>query len=270
MFDVSKKTIVITGGAGVLGSTIAKELAKLGAKIAVLDLNFCEAEKIVQEINDNKGTAIAIECNVLEKESIEKAREKIISTFGRIDVLLNAAGGNNPRATTSEEFFGENIEGKDFFSLDKKDIGFVFDLNILGTILPSQVFGKEMNNGVIINFSSMSALRPLTKVCAYSAAKAAVSNFTQWLSYYLAKKNVRVNAIAPGFFLTKQNKFLLLNEKEELTERGKKIIAHTPMGKFGKDKDLLGAIIWLISEESSFVTGITLPIDGGFSAYCGV
>jgi NAD(P)-dependent dehydrogenase (short-subunit alcohol dehydrogenase family) len=270
MFEVSGKSIVITGGGGVLGGFLAKELARLGGKIAVLDIDEKSSGRIVEEIIKARGKAIALKCNVLEKQSLLEAREKVLKEFGKIDALLNAAGGNNPKATTEDEQFSETVV-KSFFNLETEGLQFVLDLNVLSTILASQVFAEKMNAGsVIINFSSMNSFRPLTKIPAYSAAKAAVSNFTQWLANYLAKKQIRVNAIAPGFFLTKQNEFLLTNPDGSLTDRGKKILAHTPMERFGKPEDLLGTIAWLLSEESKFVTGIIVPIDGGFSAYSGV
>jgi len=269
MFDIKGKVIVITGAGGVLGSYLSVELAKLGAKIAVLDLNEESAKRVANEIKAIGGEGQSFICNVLEKQSIEEAKEKIISAFGKVDILMNAAGGNSPKATNDDEQLGDP-GAKTFFDIDKQGIDFVFDLNIVGTILPTQVFAKNMEKGVIINFSSMNAYRPLTKISAYSAAKAAVTNFTQWAAVYLAKKGIRVVAIAPGFFLTNQNRFLLTDEKGELTPRGKKIMQHTPMGRFGEPKDLLGALVWLMSDEAKFVTGITLPIDGGFLAYSGV
>lgn len=272
MFSIKDKVIVITGAGGVLGGYLAKEFGKLGAKVAVLDLAEEAAKEVVKEIRNNNGKALAIKCNVIKKESIISARDMIMEKYGRVDILLNAAGGNSPKATTDEEQFSGKTEkeAKTFFDIKKEEFEFVFSLNLLGTVLASQVFAKVMEKGVILNFSSMNAFRPLTRISAYSAAKSAVSNFTQWLAVYLAKYGVRVNAIAPGFFLTKQNKFLLENEDGLLTERGKKIINHTPMGRFGSPEDLLGTVLWLISDASKFVTGIVVPIDGGFSAYSGV
>lgn len=270
MFDISRKSIVITGGGGVLGSFIALELAKLGAKVAVLDINELAAQEAVNEILKAGGKAVAVKCDVLDRKSLEQAREKILAEFGKIDALLNAAGGNSPKATTDEEFFTGNPSIKNFFALEPDGVQFVFNLNVLSAIIASQVFCKDLKEGVVINFSSMNAFRPLTKIPAYSAAKAALSNFTQWLAVHFAKQGIRVNAIAPGFFLTKQNEFLLTNKDGSLTERGNNVIAHTPAGRFGKPEDLVGTIVWLLSEESRFVTGTVIPIDGGFSAYSGV
>lgn len=269
LFNVEGKIIAITGAGGVLCSAMAKALAKAGAKVAVLDIIEGAAKKVVDEIKANKGQAIAVKCDVLDKKSLEQAREKIKSELGKIDVLINGAGGNKKEATTSPEM--------SFFELPSEAIRFVFDLNFIGTLLPSQVFGKEMAEnqaGVILNISSMNAFRPLTKIAAYSAAKAAVSNFTQWLAVHVCQnysKDIRVNAIAPGFFLTEQNRFLLTDEKTgELTTRGKTIIDHTPMGRFGQADELIGTVIWLLSDAAKFVTGIVVPIDGGFSAFSGV
>ncbi len=269
LFDVSGKVIAITGGGGILCGTMAKALAEAGAKIAVLDLSEPAATKIANEIKAKGGKALAVPCNVLDKASIEKAKDKVIAEFGRVDALINGAGGNKKEATTSPEM--------PFFALPPEAIRFVFDLNFIGTLLPSQVFGKEMvekGSGVILNISSMNAIRPLTKIAAYSAAKAAVSNFTQWLAVHVCQncsKEIRVNAIAPGFFLTEQNRFLL-TEKETgaLTARGQSIIGHTPMARFGSPEDLLGAVLWLLSPASTFVTGTTVAIDGGFTAFSGV
>ncbi len=269
LFNVRDKTIVITGGGGVLCSAMAKALAKAGARIAVLDLDEVVAAQVADGIKSSKGLAIAIKCDVLDKESLESAKEEVNSVFGRTDVLINGAGGNKKEATTSPDMA--------FFDLPKDAVRFVFDLNFLGTLLPSQVFGKEMaenGSGTILNVSSMCAFSPLTKVAAYSAAKAAVSNFTQWLAVHICQnysKDVRVNAIAPGFFLTEQNRFLLTDEKTgELTDRGQTIIDHTPMGRFGQAEELIGTVMWLLSDAAKFVTGIVVPIDGGFSAFSGV
>lgn len=269
LFNIKDKTIVITGAGGVLCGTMAKALAKTGAKIAVLDIIETAANKVVDEIKSAGGQAAAVKCDVLDKASLESAREEVIAEFGRIDVLINGAGGNKKEATTSPDL--------SFFDLPKDAVKFVFDLNFLGTLLPSQVFGKEIaekGSGCILNVSSMCAFSPLTKVAAYSAAKAAVSNFTQWLAVHICQnysKDVRVNAIAPGFFLTEQNRFLLTDEKTgELTARGKTIIDHTPMGRFGQAEELIGTVMWLISDAAKFVTGIVVPIDGGFSAFSGV
>ncbi len=269
LFDVKDKLIVITGGGGVLCGTMAMALAEAGAKVAVLDLIEAAAGKVVDKIKAGGGKAIAVKCDVLDKKSIEAAKEKIISKFGRIDVLINGAGGNKKEATTSPEL--------SFFDLPSDAVRFVFDLNFLGTLLPTQVFGKQMAEngaGVILNISSMNAFRPLTKIPAYSAAKAAISNFTQWLAVHVCQnysKDIRVNAIAPGFFLTEQNRFLLTDEKTGgLTARGKTIIDHTPMGRFGEAQELVGTMMWLLSDAAKFVTGVVVPVDGGFSAFSGV
>jgi len=263
------KVAVITGAGGVLCGAMAKAIAKAGAKVAVLDLIEAAAKKIADEIKADKGVAIAVTCNVLEKASLEAARKKIMDELGRIDILINGAGGNKKEATTSPEM--------SFFDIPPEAVRFVFDLNFLGTLLPTQVFGKEIaksGKGVILNVSSMNAFRPLTKIAAYSAAKAAVSNFTQWLAVHMCQnysKDIRVNAIAPGFFLTEQNRFLLTDEKTgQLTPRGKTIIDHTPMSRFGAPEDLVGTTLWLLSDASKFVTGIVVPVDGGFSAFSGV
>ena len=269
LFDLKGKVAVITGAGGVLCGAMAKAIAKAGAKVAVLDLSEPAAKKVADEIKADKGVAIAVTCNVLEKASLEAARKKIMDEFGKIDILINGAGGNKKEATTSPEM--------SFFDIPPEAVRFVFDLNFLGTLLPTQVFGKEIaksGKGVILNVSSMNAFRPLTKIAAYSAAKAAVSNFTQWLAVHLCQnysKDIRVNAIAPGFFLTEQNRFLLTEEKTgQLTPRGKTIIDHTPMSRFGAPEDLVGTTLWLLSDASKFVTGIVVPVDGGFSAFSGV
>jgi NAD(P)-dependent dehydrogenase (short-subunit alcohol dehydrogenase family) len=269
LFDIKDKVIAITGGGGVLCGTLATALAEAGAKIAVMDLIEIAAEKVTKKIKSGNGHAVAIKCNVLDKQSIESAKEKIDSELGPVDILINGAGGNKKEATTSPDL--------SFFDLPADAIRFVFDLNFLGTLLPTQVFGKEMAEkgaGIILNISSMNAFRPLTKIAAYSAAKAAVSNFTQWLAVHVCQnysKNIRVNAIAPGFFLTEQNRFLLTDEKtDELTPRGQTIIDHTPMGRFGEPEELIGTVIWLLSDAARFVTGVVIPIDGGFSAFSGV
>ena len=269
LFDLKGKTAVITGAGGVLCGAMAKAIAKAGAKVAVLDLIEAAAKKIADEIKADKGVAIAVTCNVLEKASLEAARKKIMDELGRIDILINGAGGNKKEATTSPEM--------SFFDIPPEAVRFVFDLNFLGTLLPTQVFGKEIaksGKGVILNVSSMNAFRPLTKIAAYSAAKAAVSNFTQWLAVHMCQnysKDIRVNAIAPGFFLTEQNRFLLTDEKTgQLTPRGKTIIDHTPMSRFGAPEDLVGTTLWLLSDASKFVTGVVVPVDGGFSAFSGV
>ena len=269
IFDVSGKVIAITGGGGILCGTMARALAEGGAKVAILDLIEIAAAKIAKEIRAAGGTAIPVQCNVLEKVGIEQARDKVLAEFGRIDALINGAGGNKKEATTSPQM--------PFFDLPPEAIRFVFDLNFLGTLLPSQVFGKELarqGSGSILNVSSMNAIRPLTKIPAYSAAKAAVSNFTQWLAVHICQnysKEIRVNAIAPGFFLTEQNRFLLTDEKTgALTPRGKTVTEHTPMARFGQPQELIGTVIWLLSDAAKFVTGVVVPVDGGFSAFSGV
>ena len=265
-FDIQGKVAVVTGGAGVLCAAMCRALAEAGAKVAVLDLRPEPAEALAAELGNG---AIGLACNVLEKASLEIAAQIVLAKFGRIDILVNGAGGNKPQATTDPE--------QSFFDLPAEALRWVFDLNLMGTILPSQVFGKIMANqksGVIINISSMNAFRPLTRIAAYSAAKAGVSNFTQWFAVHMAQEystEIRGNAIAPGFFITEQNRFLLTDkETGELTARGKAIIAHTPQGHFGTPEDLLGALLWLVSPASSFVTGIVVPVDGGFSVYGGV
>ena len=269
LFNVTNKVAAITGAGGVLCGSIAKQLAQNGLKVALLDLNLKAAEQIANEIIAQDGTAIAIEFNVIEKESLTVAAEKINKTYGNVDILINGAGGNSKKATTSPEL--------PFFDLQEDAIRFVFDLNFIGTVLPSQVFGKEIaqtGSGIIINISSMNAFCPLTKIPAYSAAKAAISNFTQWLAVHMCQNystNIRVNAIAPGFFLTEQNRFLLTDENSgQLTPRGKTIVDHTPMNRFGQPEELSGTMLWLISDAAKFVTGIVVPIDGGFSAFSGV
>ncbi len=268
-FDLSGKVVVATGGGGVLVGAMALALGKIGAKIAILDIVEEAAQKVAGDILAAGGEAIGIKADVLDRASVEEARDRVLERFGTVDALINGAGGNKPQATTSPE--------KPFFDLPPDAVRWVFDLNFLGTFIPSQVFGKvmaEKGEGVILNISSMNAFRPLTRIPAYSAAKAAVSNFTQWLAVHMAQEyspRIRVNAIAPGFFLTHQNRFLLIDEKSgELTPRGKTIIAHTPMGRFGDPEDLIGAVIWLLSDASAFVTGVIVPIDGGFNAFSGV
>jgi len=269
LFNVKGKVIIITGAGGVLCGTMAKALGDAGAKIAVLDLVESAAKKVADEIKANNGKAIAVKCNVLDKKTLQDAKEKIIDELGAVDILINGAGGNKREATTSPDL--------SFFDLPSEAIRFVFDLNFIGTLLPTQVFAKDMaekGTGIILNISSMNAFRPLTKIPAYSAAKAAVSNFTQWLAVHVCQnysKDIRVNAIAPGFFLTEQNRFLLTEEKTgKLTDRGKTIIDHTPMGRFGQPEELVGTVMWLLSDAAKFVTGVVVPIDGGFSAFSGV
>lgn len=276
--DLQNKICVITGGGGVIGSAIAKGLAGNGVKIGILDINKEVADKTVSEIiKETSAEVYGIVADVLNKDSLERAMEEIHSKLGRVDFLINGAGGNSPNATTQFEFMepdnANNIEGG-FFGLDVEALKNVFDLNFLGTLLPTMVFTKDMvekGKGSILNISSMNAFRPLTKIPAYSAAKASINNLTEWLSVHFAKMNIRVNAIAPGFFLTNQNKFLLIDEQtNQLTERGKKIISNTPMGKFGKPDDLQGTASYLLSDISKFVTGVIIPVDGGFNAYSGV
>ncbi len=276
--DLSGKTAVVTGGGGVLCSCFAEALGECGAKVAVLDLSLDAADAVAKRICANGGTAQAFACNVLEKESILAAGDAVIAAFGNIDILINGAGGNNPRATTDREYlFHEDLTGeadvKSFFDLTPEGIQFVFNLNCLGTLLPTQVFAKNMavHGGIIINISSMNAYRPLTKIPAYSAAKAAVSNLTMWLAVHLSKVNIRVNAIAPGFFVTKQNEKLLFDENGDPTPRTDKILAHTPMGRFGKPEELVGTLLYLCDNNASgFVNGTVIPVDGGFAAYSGV
>ncbi len=269
LFDVTGKTVAITGGAGVLCGALARGLAERGARVAVLDIGDEAAGQLTAEINAAGGEAHPVHCNVLQKESVEQAFSEAVDKLGAIDVLVNGAGGNKKDATCVPP---ESL----FFDLPAEATRWVFELNCLGTILPSQVFGRhlaERGTGCIINVSSMNAFRPLTRIAAYSAAKAAVSNFTQWLSTYMCQNHstdIRVNAIAPGFFLTDQNRFLLTNEDGSPTPRGQQIIDHTPMGRYGRPEELLGTLVWLISDAGKFVTGIVVPVDGGFSAYSGV
>lgn len=274
--DLHGKTAVVTGGGGVLCSAFAKALAECGASVAVLDLRKEAAQAAADVINASGGRAIGVACNVLERESIELAREEVLAAFGGVDLLLNGAGGNHPRATTDREIFSLSDldeEVKTFFDLQSEDVSFVFNLNFIGTLLPTQVFARDMvqKGGTIINVSSMNAYRPLTKIPAYSAAKSAVSNFTQWLAVHFADAKIRVNAIAPGFFATAQNRVLLFNEDGTPTQRTGKILAATPMKRFGEPEELLGALLFLADERASgFITGVVLPVDGGFSAYSGV
>lgn len=268
-YDFSAKTIAITGGGGVLCGELARALAGCHANVVILDRDVGLAEKTVASMSGTTGKHKAVLIDVLDKTAIQKAVDEVVAAYGTIDGLINGAGGNNPKATTNPE--------QSFFDIPAEALQFVSNLNLQGTILPSQVFGKVMakqKDGVILNISSMNAFRPLTRIPAYSAAKAAVSNFTQWLAVHLAQEyspNLRVNAIAPGFFLTDQNRFLLTDrESGALTARGNKIIEHTPMARFGGPEDLVGATLWLMSPASKFVTGVVVPIDGGFSAYSGV
>ena len=275
--DLTGKVAVVTGAGGVLCSAFAKVLARAGAKVALLDLNFDAANKYAQEIVEEGGVAKAYSCNVLDKEICFGVADQVLSDFGPCDILLNGAGGNNPRATTDKEYFelGDvEADTKSFFDLDKSGVEFVFNLNFIGTLIPTQAFARQMvgREGCnILNISSMNAYTPLTKIPAYSGAKAAISNFTQWLAVHFSKVGIRVNAIAPGFFSTAQNAALLWNPDGTPTARTGKILAATPMGRFGQPEELNGALLFLLNNEAAgFVTGVTLPIDGGFSAYSGV
>ncbi|PHD77695.1 D-mannonate oxidoreductase [Bacillus sp. AFS043905] len=272
--NLSNRVAVITGGSGVLCSKMAVELARHGVRIAILNRSVEKGLEVVELIEQKGGTAISIAADVLDRASLENARGKIIEAFGRVDLLINGAGGNHPDAITAPEKYGEEAEGKSFFDLDEDGFSQVFASNFTGTFLASQVFGKELlqvEAPVIVNISSMSAYAPMTKVPAYSAAKASINNFTMWMAVHFAEAGLRVNAIAPGFFLTKQNRDLLLNEDGSLTARSNKIITSTPMKRFGQPEDLLGTLLWLADESySGFVTGITVPVDGGFMAYSGV
>lgn len=269
LFSVEGKCIAITGGAGVLCSEMSRRLAARGAKVAVLDFNTDGAKAVCDEITAAGGTAEPIFVNVLEKDAVEKAFAETVEKLGPVDVLINGAGGNRKEATCVPP---DSL----FFDLPADAIRWVFDLNCMGTILPCQVFGRHMaerGEGVIVNISSMTALRPLTRVVGYGAAKAAITNFTQWLSTYMCQNHgakIRVNAMAPGFFLTDQNRFLLQNEDGTPTARGQQIIDHTPMARYGKPEELVGTLVWLISDASEFISGIVVPVDGGFSAFSGV
>ena len=271
MYDFAGRTVVVTGGTGVLGQAMVRAIAGCGAGVALIARNRAKAESQLAALagRDAPGRAVVFEADVLDAAALRRAAEDVVREFGRVDCLLNGAGGNHPGATTKPEL--------SFFDLPEDALRFVFDLNMLGTIIPSQVFGRlmaEQGEGVILNVSSMSAVRPLTRVLGYSAAKAGVNSFTQWLAVHLATEyspRIRVNAIAPGFFLTEQNRFLLTDkETGGLTARGQSIIAHTPMGRFGEPEDLLGTLLWLLSPASNFVTGVVVPVDGGFSAFGGV
>lgn len=270
--DLSDKVIAITGAGGIICGAFARALAECGAKVALLDINFDAAKQIADEIGDN---AIAVRCDCLNKESIIAAKETIEESFGKVNFLINGAGGNNPRATCDNETMSPETDAdiKTFFKLEESGIKFVFDLNITTAFLVTQVFAEDMvkTSGNIINISSMNAYRPLTKIPAYSAAKAGISNFTQWLAVHFSKVNIRVNAIAPGFFLTEQNRTLLTNPDGSLTARGNTILSHTPMGRFGTPDDLTGALLFLVDDSaSSFINGVVLPVDGAFSAFSGV
>jgi NAD(P)-dependent dehydrogenase (short-subunit alcohol dehydrogenase family) len=269
LFNIQGQTAVITGGSGGLGNIMARALAEAGARVAVISLHSTSSDKVVETIRAAGGEAIGIACNVMDRAALEHAREEILRSFASIDILINAAGGNQPGATTSQEL--------SFFDLDRQAIDMVFDLNFTGTFQSCQVFGRSMveqGHGCIVNIASMNALRPLTRIPAYSAAKAAVANFTQWLAVHMAQEysvQIRVNAISPGFFLTEQNRFLLTEaETGAMTPRGQTILNHTPMGRLGAPEDLIGTLLWLVSPASAFVTGVVIPVDGGFSSFSGV
>ncbi|MEO8973261.1 MAG: SDR family oxidoreductase [Ktedonobacteraceae bacterium] len=269
LFSVQGLTAVITGGSGELGKAMSRTLARAGVRVAIVSLHAESSNKAAEAIRAEGGEAIGIACDVLDRAAVEHALEQVTSTFGPVDILINGAGGNKPQATTSAE--------RSFFDLDIQAIQTVFDLNFTGTLQCCQVFGRgmaERGQGCIVNIASMNALRPLTRIPAYSAAKAAVANFTQWLAVHMAQEyspHIRVNAIAPGFFLTEQNRFLLTNATDgSMTARGQTILNHTPMGNLGKPEDLVGTLLWLVSPASTFVTGIMIPVDGGFSAFSGV
>ncbi len=276
--DLKGKVCVITGGAGVLGSAMVKAMASVGVKIAIADINKEVADKVAEEIAAETGTqVIGVAANVLDKASLEQAKAEINQTLGEIDILVNGAGGNSPQATTKVEQMQENdIENlaDTFYGLQMEGFDKVFALNFKGTVLPTMVFTQDMlkrKKGVVLNISSMNSYKPLTKIPAYSAAKASVNNFTEWLAVHLAKVGIRVNAIAPGFFITHQNRFLVMDEKTgNFSPRGQKIVDNTPMGKFGEPEDLQGATLFLLSDISSFITGIVIPVDGGYSAFGGV
>jgi NAD(P)-dependent dehydrogenase (short-subunit alcohol dehydrogenase family) len=276
--DLKNKVCVVTGGGGVLGTSMGEALASTGIKTIILDLNPEAATNLAQRLEKEYGTeTMGLAVNVLDKSSLNDAKDTIIEKFGKIDFLINAAGGNSPRATTKVEQIipdSNNDFAESFFGLEMEGFRQVFDLNFMGTLLPTMVFAETMvsrGRGVIINISSMNAFKPLTKIPAYSAAKASINNFTQWLAVHFGKTGVRVNGIAPGFFLTNQNRFLLTDEKTaELTPRGEKIIANTPVGKFGNPEDVQGPLLFLLSDMSSFVNGVILPVDGGYSAFGGV
>jgi len=275
--DLTGKVAVVTGAGGVLCAMFAKALGQAGAKVAVLDLNEEAARKTAEEITAEGGIAGAYQCNVLDKASMEACHQQVLADLGPCDILLNGAGGNNPRATTDKEYYeaGDlDAETKSFFDLEQKGVEVVFNLNFLGTLIPTQTFARDMlgrEGCCVLNISSMNAYTPLTKIPAYSGAKAAVSNFTQWLAVHFSKVGIRVNAIAPGFFSTQQNAALLWNADGTPTARTGKILTATPMGRFGQAEELVGAVLFLLdSKAASFITGVVLPIDGGFSAYSGV
>ncbi len=269
LFGLSGRVAALTGGGGVLCSTMAGALAEVGVKVAILDIRTEAAEAAAEAIRDSGREAVGLKCDVLDKDSVREAHDRIVDKFGGVDILINGAGGNHPKATTTDDM--------PFWDLPMEGFQWVFNLNFIGTVIPSQVFGKTFaaqERGDIVNISSMSAFRPLTKVAAYSAAKAAISNFTEWLAVHISQNysnRVKVNAIAPGFFLTEQNRYLLTDEKTgELTQRGQQVIDHTPMGEFGDPEDLVGCLVWLLSRSAKFVHGAVIPVDGGFAAYSGV
>ena len=275
--DLRGKVAVVTGGAGVLCSEFVRALAQCGAKVAILNRTLSKGEALAEEVRAAGGEAMAFSCNVTDSESVKAAHEAVLAAFGKCDILINGAGGNNPRANTDKEYFelGDmEAATKSFFDIDEEGFRFVMDLNFVGTLLPTQAFAQDMigrEGCTIINISSMNAYTPLTKIPAYSGAKAAISNFTQWLAVHFSKVGIRVNAIAPGFFLTDQNYSLMYRADGTPTERSGKIVAGTPMGRFGKPEELLGALMFLVDEHAaSFVTGVCIPVDGGFSAYSGV
>ncbi|GKW47095.1 MULTISPECIES: SDR family oxidoreductase [unclassified Planococcus (in: firmicutes)] len=272
--NLKGRTAVITGGSGVLCSEMARELARHGVKVAILNRTAEKGADVAAEINAAGGEALAVAANVLDRASLEKAKTEILEAFGKIDILINGAGGNHPDAITGPETYDESAEGKSFFDLEEEGFSNVFSVNFTGTFLASQVFGKELlksESPAIVNLSSMSSYAPMTKVPAYSAAKASINNFTMWMAVHFAETGLRVNSIAPGFFLTTQNRDLLLDPEGNPTSRSKKILTATPMKKFGQPEDLLGALLFLVDESySSFVTGTTLAVDGGFMAYSGV
>ncbi|MGC3965068.1 MAG: SDR family oxidoreductase [Rhodocyclaceae bacterium] len=275
--DLKDKVVVVTGGAGVLGAAMCRALAACGAKIVVLGRDLAKAEALAHEIEHAGGRAMGISANVLDQPSLELAADHIKATFGPCDILINGAGGNNPKGVTGQRYFDPLTAGPDntsFLELDIAGFQSVFDLNFMGSLLPSQVFGKHMvsrEGCSIINIASMASYRPLTQVAAYSSAKAAIANFTQWLATHFARHGIRVNALAPGFFITEQNRKMMVNEDGSYTERAQRVIAQTPMARFGTADELLGALLWLASSKaSSFVTGSIIPVDGGYSSYSGV
>ena len=275
--ELDGKVAVVTGGAGVLCREFVKALALCGAKVAILNRTLSKAEALAEEVAAMGGQALAVQVDVTNAESVNAAHKQVLETYGKCDILINGAGGNHPRATTDKEYFelGDiDADTKSFFDLDQEDVNFVLNLNFIGTLLPTQAFAQDMvdrEGCTIVNVSSMNAFTPLTKIPAYSGAKAAISNFTQWLAVHFSKAGIRVNAIAPGFFSTEQNKKLLWNEDGTPTARTGKILAATPMDRFGEADELIGTLLYLVDENcASFITGVVIPVDGGFSAYSGV